>query len=216
MKIDTPKHPPVLNEISDFFTLAQNTIEEEGVISTVSISNENLDTESFYRLEVEQTIVSNCIFTSCDFRRTSFYDVQFKNCDLSNSKFNDAYFNRCQFINCKCVGANMTDVIMKNITFETTNLTFSTFDGGKLSDVYIDQTDLTDVSMAEMTLQRFQSNKSRFIKNNFFKTKLKGIDFTDSELVAPTLSSPPIELKGATINMYQASDLIRLWGVKVK
>ncbi len=45
---------------------------------------------------------------------------------------------------------------------------------------------------------------------------LAGVDFTKNELFAPTVSSPPIEFKGAKISMVQAADLIGLWGIIVE
>lgn len=45
---------------------------------------------------------------------------------------------------------------------------------------------------------------------------LATVDFTNNEFVAPIVSTPPIELKGAIINMFQAANLIGLWGVIVK
>jgi len=45
---------------------------------------------------------------------------------------------------------------------------------------------------------------------------LATVDFTNNEFVAPMVSTPPTELKGAIINMFQAANLIGLWGVIVK
>jgi uncharacterized protein YjbI with pentapeptide repeats len=216
MAIESPKIPTTLREVNDFYSFSRPYIEDEDIVSEIEVISDHQSDESFYRLEVQNSVFNNCIFHNCDFSKTSFYDVVFTNCDLSNSKFNDAYFSRCQFINCKCVGVNLSESIMKHISIQGSNYTFSTFDLSKLNDFSVEETDLTDVSMAEMTLVRFKTSKSKFIKNNFFKTKLKGIDFTDSDFIAPTISSPPTELKGAKINTIQAADLIRLWGVKVE
>ena len=45
---------------------------------------------------------------------------------------------------------------------------------------------------------------------------LEGVDFTKNQLVAPMISAPPIEFKGAKISMVQAADLISLWGIIVE
>jgi len=34
--------------------------------------------------------------------------------------------------------------------------------------------------------------------------------------VTPLVSMPPAELKGSIINMFQAANLIGLWGIRVK
>ena len=71
-------------------------------------------------------------------------------------------------------------------------------------------------SISEAKLKNFEATDSKFIKVNFCKTLLTSVDFTQNELVAPIVSMPPIELKGAIINTFQASEIIGLWGVVVK
>ena len=71
------------------------------------------------------------------------------------------------------------------------------------------------LSMIESNLKRFAATDSKFVKNNFFKTMLEKVDFTNNEFVAPMVSTPPIELKGSIINMFQAANIISLWGVIV-
>ena len=45
---------------------------------------------------------------------------------------------------------------------------------------------------------------------------LSSVDFSENEFVAPIVSMPPEELKGAVLNPSQAADLIGLWGIIVK
>jgi hypothetical protein len=45
---------------------------------------------------------------------------------------------------------------------------------------------------------------------------LAKIDFTTSELKMPMVSFPPTELQGIVVNMFQAAELIGLWGIVVK
>jgi len=85
-----------------------------------------------------------------------------------------------------------------------------------MTDVQFKNIDFAESSMSEAKLSRFGAVKSKFIKNNLFKTMLVAVDFTDNQLIAPTVSTPPIELKGAIINTFQAADLVGLWGVIVK
>ena len=85
-----------------------------------------------------------------------------------------------------------------------------------MTDVLFNQVDFSEASLTEAKKSRFEATKSKFIKNNFFKTMLMAIDFNDNEFAAPTVSTPPIELKGAVVSRSQAADLISLWGVTVK
>ncbi len=110
----------------------------------------------------------------------------------------------------------MSDTIFKHTSMQGSNFQYSYFDKTKMTDIAFEDTDVTEVSITEAKLKRFEAKNSRFIKNNFFKTMLAGIDFTKNELIAPTVSAPPSELKGAKISMVQASDLISLWGIIVE
>lgn len=84
-----------------------------------------------------------------------------------------------------------------------------------MTGVLFDHIDFTESSMSEAKLRKFEARDSRFVKNNFFKTMLTTVDFSNNEFTMPIVSSPPVELKGAIINMFQAADLIGLLGVIV-
>lgn len=110
----------------------------------------------------------------------------------------------------------MIDTIFKQTSMQRANFQYSYFDKAKMIDIAFEEIDFTEVSITEAKLKRFKVKNSHFIKNNFFKTMLAGVDFTKNELFAPTVSSPPIEFKGAKISMVQAADLIGLWGIIVE
>lgn len=110
----------------------------------------------------------------------------------------------------------MSGTIFKHTSMQGVNFQYSYFDKAKMTDIALKDIDLTEVSITEAKLKRVEAKNSHFIKNNFFKTMLEGFDFTQSELVAPTVSAPPIELQGAKISMVQGADLISLWGIIVE
>ena len=202
--------------IADFFSYSQDFLIAEVPISEIKSSESTIQDEDFYRIEIKKSIFENCTFHNCNFGKASFVDVVFQSCDLSNSKFVDAYFERCKFVSCKCIGINMSDTVIKKTTFEYSNLQYSYYDKTKMSDILFEQIDFTESSMTDAKLKCFKANECKFLKNNFCKTMLASVDFTNNELVAPTVSEPPIELKGAIINMFQAADLISIWGIVVK
>ena len=57
---------------------------------------------------------------------------------------------------------------------------------------------------------------SVFSQNNLFQADLGGVDFSDCTFEAPTVSDPPKELRGVTVNAFQASELVGLFGIKVR
>lgn len=213
MSIPNPQIPEQLNEIDDFEKYSKELMQNDEPITEISCISYETEHDDFNKIEVRSCVFDNCSFRDCDFESASFYDVVFKTCDFSNSNFQKAYFSRCKFIGCKCVGANLCDTIIKQTTFLQSNFRYSYFDKTKMTDVLLNEVDLTEASIAEAILKRFSATDCRLIKNNLFKTMLSGIDFTKNDFSLPIISSPPIELKGAVINSFQAADIIRLFGV---
>lgn len=202
--------------IDDFFGYAKEFLLEETPVFTVKCADEHQTGTDFRKIELRESIVESCSFTDCSFQNASFIDVKFSSCDLSNSRFSGAYFERCAFVNCKCVGIDMSDTVIKQVSFSGSKLTYAYFDKAKLTDIFLEETELTEASISEAVLKRVQAETCKFIKNNFFKTMLSGMDFSQNEFIAPIVSNPPAELKGAVISPVQAVDLIGLWGVTVK
>lgn len=216
MSINKPQIPKNLTPIGDFSSYIKDFLIEETPISHIKCFEESIEGADFYKIEINNSVLESCTFHHCNFEKASFIDVVFQSCDLSNNKFVGSYFERCKFISCKCMGMDMSDTVIKQTTFEHSNLKYSYFDKTKISYVLFDHIDFTESSMSEAKLKRFETKDSIFIKNNFFKTLLATVDFTNNEFMAPIVSAPPIELKGAIINMFQAADLIGLWGVIVQ
>jgi uncharacterized protein YjbI with pentapeptide repeats len=216
MNILCPQISKKLIPIADFSSYAQDLLLEEAPLVEIESYEARIEAEAFLKIEISKSIFDNCVFHNCDFESSSFVDIIFRSCDLSNSKFTGAYFERCRFVSCKCIGVDLSDTIIKHTVFEQSNFRYSNFNQTKMTDVLFDQIDFTEASLVESKLKRFAAVGSKFVKNDFFKTMLATVDFTNNELVAPIVSNPPIELKGIIVNMFQAANLIGLWGVIVK
>ena len=211
-----PQVPGNLIAVDDFYDYARDFVLEESTIKQIKCCDEKNENADYYKLEVQKSVFNNGSFLHCDFENASFVDVVFESCDLSNSCFACAYFERCHFISCKCVGVNFREAVFKNTTFEDANLQYSNFNKSRITDMLLDEADLTEASVSEVKLNRFRAVNTKFVKTNFFKTPLKTVDFTQNELIAPFVSTPPDELRGAVIDMLQAAELIELWGIVVK
>ncbi|MEG1971726.1 MAG: pentapeptide repeat-containing protein [Oscillospiraceae bacterium] len=216
MSAVNPQIPRELHEVEDFFTYGKNLLSNDDVVEEIRAADQQLHGKDFFKLEIKSSIFKNSRFTECNFASGAFFDIEFTSCDFSNSKFSGAYFSRCKFVGCKCIGMDMSETIVKESAFEGCDLSYSSFDEAKLTDVGFNSVNFSDGTMADAKLKRFSAVNSKFLRNNFFKTLLNGVDFTENEITAPILSNPPIELHGAVLNMFQAADLIRLWGVIVK
>lgn len=216
MAVIKPQLSQTCLQIDDFSAYAQNFIQDDTPICEIETRKQRIDGEDFSRLEVRKSLFKNCVLHNCGFDNATFTDVVFENCDLSNSSFQDAYFERCSFVSCKCAGTDMSGCVVRHTSFERLNLQYSNFNKARMTDVSFSDVDFTEACMSEAKLIRFETAMSKFVRSNFFKTPLTAVDFTDNVLLAPVLSFPPTELKGAVINPVQAADLIGLWGVIVK
>ncbi|MEG0570013.1 MAG: pentapeptide repeat-containing protein [Oscillospiraceae bacterium] len=216
MNITTPQLPTTPSIIGDFFSAAQECLYDETSLTNVKLLDEHLNKCDLSKLEVRSGIFENCVLGYCIFETTTFVDVLFSSCDFSNANFSGAFFERCHFFSCKFMGADISSALLRNVVFKDCNMCFSSLDECKLTDVLFSGTDFTEASMSQAKIKRLFLSKSIFIKNNFFKTSLSGVDFTTCEFLSPIVSYPPLELKGITINSFQASNLIGLLGIKVK
>ena len=216
MNITPPRIPTDLKEVSSFAEYARDFLPDDLTIEAIQCDREQAEGADFYKADVRTSMFANCTFHGCDFEKAGFIDVVFQSCDFSNSKFHEAYFERCRFISCKCIGIDMVGVMMKQTVFQDTNLHYANFNTVKMNGVAFDRVDFTEASLAEAKLKFFTAAGSKFIRNDFNKTLLNGIDFSENELIAPIVSNPPIERKGIIVDMFQAADLIGIWGVKVK
>ena len=216
MNITPPRIPTDLKEICSFADYAREFLPDDLTIEAIRCDGEQAENADFYKADVRASVFSRCTFHGCNFEKAGFIDVVFQSCDFSNSKFHEAYFERCRFISCKCIGIDMVGVMMKQTVFQDTNLHYANFNTVKMNGVAFERVDFTEASLAEAKLKSFTAAGSKFIRNDFNKTLLNGIDFSENELIAPIVSIPPIELKGIIVDMFQAADLIGIWGVKVK
>lgn len=189
---------------------------EEQSLTAVRLSDEQAENKSFFKNEIRQSVFENCRLESCDFESAAFFDVEFIECSLRNSDFRGAYFERCRFTSCKCAGAAFAEAVVKETAFRQCDLRYALWDRARLTAVTCDTCDWSEASLSELRLKKWRVEQCRFIKNNFFKTPLAGVDFSSCELSGLTVSSPPVELRGAVVAPEQAAELVGLLGVRVK
>jgi uncharacterized protein YjbI with pentapeptide repeats len=216
MALSKPKQPVKATEIKEVLAYFKVELADEMPIKDIISVDQKLQNEDLTRIDIRKSTFDNCDFSGCQFNKGCFVDIVFKNCDFSNAHFSEAFFERCAFYDCKSVGTRMTDVIIKQTAFIQTNFKYADFDKAQLSNVLFEHSDLSEASITEAKLKSVEVKTSKFIKTNFFKTALANIDFSDSEFKHPVVSNPPTELVGIMVNMFQAAELIGIWGVVVK
>ena len=216
MKTTPPKIPESLTPVRSFPEFAQELLTEDATIAKIETAGEQVRDSDFHKMDIRMSVFKNCSFHDCNFEKAGFMDIIFQSCDFSNSSFQGAYFERCKFISCKCMGIDMSRTIHKQVAFEDTNLRYANFNATRMNHVLFTHVDFTEASMAEAQINTFFTVESKFQRNDFYKTPLKGIDFSHNTFISPIVSQPPVELQGILIDMLQAADLIGLWGITVK
>jgi uncharacterized protein YjbI with pentapeptide repeats len=91
---------------------------------------------------------------------------------------------------------------------------FSNFFKNKLTSVLFSDCDCSDSYFTESTFKNLNLERVILDNSTFFKTLLKGIDFSTSSIDNLVVSIP--DLKGASVSYDQAAKLSQLLGVKIK
>lgn len=189
--------------------------EEEAIrhtlIKNVHMTEENLSYMRFYSV-----IFENCSFQDCSFLRGEFRDVIFRFCDFSNSVFSDSYFNRTELTQCKGMGAVFGGSTILHMEVSGCNLDYANFDACKLEHVRFLDSQLRGSFLTQCHFKDVIWNQVDLEQASFFKTLLKGTDFTTSKIQGLVLSDDGKEIRGAIVDLYQAAELSRYLGVTIK
>lgn len=216
MKIQKPKIPKGLPEIFDMIELLQEARENETEIEEIHIKSSYLVGEDMKGLRFSNVLFENVRLMECDLQKCSFIDVVFKNCDLSNCDMSQGYFNRCEFITDKAIGLKLTKTIMKDVAIIESNLEYANLTGISMNAAELINSNFGSASITECKLKNITCDQAEFINTNFFKTPLKGIDFTKSTLIGIIVSNEGTELKGAIVDLYQAAEIAKLLGIVIR
>ena len=212
--IQSPRVSTDLTQVEDFITWKKNMDEEE-LIEGLLIMGDEVQGESFYKLDLAGTRINRCRFQNCDFEKAAFVDVIFENCDFSNSDLSSAYFHRCQFQNSKCLGADFHEASFKEVTFTDTVLNYANMTGAMYENVRMEQCDLTEAAMSEIKHKKWTADRCSFYGTNFFRTMLRGFNFSENEMADIVVSESMEELRGSTISPVQALEAAKLLGMRI-
>lgn len=213
-RIDIARVGVELTTIENLTQWRQTQGEEELFTSLLILGNE-VEEGDLYKLDIIASKFERCRFLHCDFEKASFVDVIFENCDFSNSRFAGAYFSRCEFRNCKCLGTDFHEAVLKQVQMSDSVLRYGNFGGTLLENVFMEQCDFMEASFSNMKHKKWNANKCQFIGTNFFRTFLRGFDFSENEMADIIVSDTMEELKGCKISPMQALEAAKLLDMQV-
>ncbi|MBC5585425.1 pentapeptide repeat-containing protein [Eggerthella guodeyinii] len=213
-----PARPDIPGELVDVEDLAR-WIERSGGdmrASHVHVRGDSAEEADFALLELAESRVEGCSFVGCDFDRAMVADVAFANCDFSNSTFSQANFTRCTFASCKFTGADFLEAVLSRVEVRDSTFAYASLAKGKLEDVRVGTTDFSHADLAELRQRRVEFDDVRFVGTSFFRCSLDGVDLSTCQLADIVLSDAMGELRGCSMDLFQAAGIARRLGVNIK
>ena len=186
-----------------------NLIKEE------TFSNEVIVEIDLTSIDFESVIFEKCRFINCDFTKSNFREVVFSNCDVSNCQFVDTYWNNSAIVNSKGDGSSLKNSHLKFLKINSCSMNYVI-----AAETIWDSCEIEEVQMQSAFFSEAKLKKTTFTDVNlqnadFYKTPLKGVDLSTCNIESILLTEGLPELKGAKINMFQATSIVQMLGIKV-
>lgn len=191
----------------------ENTF-EEGYIRYSFFENENCSGKCMQNLELEKCKMSHIVMQNAILEKMTFKEVKFENCDFSNTDFIQSAFLKCEFKACKLTGADFCENRFYHVTFLETNANYLNLSLASMEHVLFQEMEMRNCYFQETKIKNIYFEKVDLSRTQFFKTSLYGVDLSSSNIEKIAISIE--DIKGATIEQFQAIDLLYLLGVKVK
>ena len=139
-----PKLPRELQPGKDLAGLASLCAREEQALMGLRFSGRSAHGRDLSGLEVRGCVLEGCSLQGCLLEGTALVDVVFQDCDLSNLCLREGFLERCRFASCKCVGADFSGGVLKDVAFAGGTLRYANLDRTRLTRVLLEETDLTE------------------------------------------------------------------------
>lgn len=180
-------------------------------IRGVILSGADLEQVGFYRVLFE-----NCRFLGCSFGHGAFREARFANCDLSNCDFGWAYFKNCEMADVKAMGMKAQNANFMGMSMERCNLSYANLGDARFENWMAAGCDFSESFLTACVLKQVTFRENRLARTSFFGTPLRGMDFTSCQMEEVLVSEDGAELAGAKVDVYQAAEFAKLFGLLVK
>ncbi len=216
MQIKRPIIPDSLKEISDIKAELQFAAEYEIDFDSVKISKAHEEGISFGGVYIKNSTIENCRLINSDFRDCTFINVIIKGCDLSNCNFNNTYFKNCLILSSKLVGSSFKNTVQTETDYENCNAELTDYNEAKLKNVRLTDCDFSSALICSTEIKNIELKNVKLINSTFFKTPLKDVNLTDCIIDGLVVSDSGAELRGATVDVYQAAMFAKLLGLNIE
>ena len=189
--------------------------QDEMPVENRNYKDETVTGADIHKVEFMAVTFERCRFVDCDFSGAGFYRTQMEKCDFSNCIFSGSYWKDSKIIEIKGNGSRFDHAVLKKTCFLDTQLNMANFGQSLWEGCTAEMCGFREAFFSEVKLKKTGFSKCDFTKVDFFRTLLKGIDFSDSTIESIMVSDGYREVSGMKINMFQAVEMAKLLGVKI-
>ena len=112
--------------------------------------------------------------------------------------------------------ADLLEAVLSRVEVRDSTFAYASVAKGKLEDVSVRSTDFSGADLAELRQRRVELDDVRFAGTSFFRASLDGVDLSSCRLADIVLSDTMEELRGCSMDLFQAAGIARRLGVNVK
>lgn len=164
--------------------------------------------------EWNQCVIENMTLSQTHFDNCYFIDVLFKNCDLSNAHFNKSLLRRVSFSHCKIMGSDFVEDMMELVHFENVLGHYANFSSLHNKGLSFLSCDLSNGYFTSCEMKKTTFEDTKLLACEFLGSPLRDIDLSSDVITGIRIN--PQDIAGATIDEWQAIDIVGLLRIKIK
>lgn len=205
-----------VTDAEEWLMILETAAYEESAIENYWAKGLQFAEMDWHGLAIHNVLFTSCRFSGCHFEKASFRQTVLRNCDISNCNFGDSYWDCCTLEEIKGPGLLWQESSLHHILFRHCQMRYANLTRAGLEFVQFEQCGLQEASFSACKFKNCQWSESDLSKGDFFRAPLCNIDLSDCEISGIMVSDDFHELKGVTVNSFQAVELSKLLGLVVK
>ena len=135
---------------------------------------------------------------------------------MSNCNFNNTYFKNCLIISSKLVGSSFKNTVQLETAYDNCNAELTDYNESKLKNIQLIDSDFSSALICQSEIKNIELKNVKLVNSTFFKTPLKDVNLTDCIIDGLIVSDNGAELRGATVDVYQAAMFAKLLGLNIE
>lgn len=213
MKFTKPTLPQKLNSSESPYEL----FEKEDSITGFKVENITLTSEHLEGTRIAESLFNKVDFVSLTVDKFDVTDCEFRGCNFTASNFPESSWHRVSIVAARCSGMQITDAVLKNITYKNSKIEIVNFRFSRLENVVFEECVINDVDFYEAQLKNVEFVNCTISKITFSGARMMNIDISKSFVEAINGIQ---SLRGVTISYDQLMQLAPSFaaeaGIKVK